>query len=160
MTLLREHGVVLVTHAYLVQRAMLWLRNSHGCQVVSTKANVVSAELPDAIGWKASGWSTLVECKMSRSDFWRDHLKAHRLGRGGGNERYYLTPPGLIGPSEIPEGWGLLECHSRAIRVLRNAVHGEKDCLGEVRLLLAYIRRGGEDFVPDLDADALPDVGL
>jgi hypothetical protein len=40
------------THAQLVQRAALWLRNNERCRVVLTEQTTGSGEIPDALGWK------------------------------------------------------------------------------------------------------------
>lgn len=61
-----------------------------------------------------------------------------------GWERYYLTPPGLVQPHEVPEGWGLLEAHSRCVRVLRKATPTLQDARSlsdEVLLLVSACRR-------------------
>jgi len=86
-----------MTHAELVERATRWLRNK-GCQVIVTSGNVCCLELPDAIGWNGSGYSILVECKISRSDFRRDLKKWFRdpSAKGIGSDRFYLAPEGII----------------------------------------------------------------
>ena len=134
-----------MTHAELVERAARWLRNSRGCGVVVTRACVWTTEQPDALGWNATGASLLVECKASRADFLRDRKKPHRKypGKGMGNYRYYLTPPGLVGLEELPEGWGLLECGPRSVRLRRRPVWvADKNRAEEIRHLLAHLRRG------------------
>ena len=133
-----------MTHGDLVERAVRWLAKSCGCQVIVTQKDVTASEEPDAIGWKASGASYLIECKVSRADFLRDAKKLPRQFPtfGLGNCRYYLTPPGMIGVEELPAGWGLLECSPRGLRKKREAVwQPEKNRDGELRLLLAQIRR-------------------
>ena len=111
-----------MTHAELVERAARWLRNTVRCGVVSTENYNVGASIPDAIGW-TSGESYLVECKASRGDFKRDLKKFHRRHPeyGMGNVRYYLTPPGLLLPDEVPEHWGLLEARPTQVRIIRHA---------------------------------------
>ena len=109
-----------MTHAELVERAARWLRNTVKCGVVSTGNYNVGRSIPDAIGW-TSCLSYVVECKTCRSDFMRDAKKFHRRYPecGMGNVRYYMTPPGLLGPDELPEHWGLLEAHANQVRVVR-----------------------------------------
>lgn len=97
-----------MNHDDLVTRALNWLANSRGCYFVFAE-KVYREESPDAIGW-IGRWSVLIECKISKSDFYRDRRKLIRaLGFGMGQERYYLTPPGLLKPEMIPDGWGLME---------------------------------------------------
>jgi len=108
-----------VTHDVLVQRAVRWLRGTMGCNVVLAEPVTALPVVPDAIGWR-SGWSILVECKTSRGDFFADRRKPHLVqpDHGPGQERWYLTPPGLVQPEEVPEGWGLAEVRgSRVYRV-------------------------------------------
>lgn len=133
-----------LTHGELVRRAWHWLKNSQGCSVVVTRACLAADEQPDAIGWDSRGVSVLVECKVSRGDFLRDRKKPHRLhaSLGMGDRRFYLSPPGLLSPDELPEGWGLLEClPARLRRKKDSAWFGEKDRAQELRHLLAQFRR-------------------
>lgn len=98
-----------MTHAELVQRAARWLRYSVGCGVVFSE-HTAGFEFPDAMGWKRS-WSFVVECKVSRADFFADRKKPTRAGYDvrPGASCYYMTPPQLIAPVELPDGWGLVE---------------------------------------------------
>lgn len=113
------------THKDLCALAVKWLKRSnsaggHGCHIaVSETPTGWTGEIPDAIGFRASGsWddgSVLVEVKMSRSDFLADKRKPHRNGdvKGIGKWRYYLCPEGLIQPEDLPEKWGLLYINKR-----------------------------------------------
>ena len=142
-----------MTHDELVNRAAKWLSNTLHCGVVGKeiRAYTQSRETPDCIGWLGSReLSVLVECKISRPDFAADHLKpARRGGRAMGHWRFYLTPPGLLSPSQIPEGWGLYEVHSRSVRNAggvryRNAAYPPftNPCIQSERaMLLSLIRR-------------------
>jgi hypothetical protein len=97
-----------ITHNDLVRAAKRWLQGR--CKVVLSELTK-SREIPDGIGWTPNGYSLLVECKVTRSDFLADGKKNFRRipSLGMGRERYYLAPKGLIHISEIPEMWGLLE---------------------------------------------------
>lgn len=115
-----------MTHAALVQLAARWLEKTRGCGLVLTEFTCATMETPDAIGWRISeGWSVLVECKTSRADFRRDLLKPSRvdLALAIGQERWYLTTPGLIRPEELPETWGLLEAGVK-VRVRKRCPSG------------------------------------
>lgn len=107
-------------HSELIEIAVRWLRGTQRCSVVLAEAQG-GHEIPDAIGWARGGRvSTLVECKVSRSDFLRDAKKWHRrAGLAIGQQRYYLTPPGTIVPSDLPADWGLLEAGARVRVVVR-----------------------------------------
>lgn len=102
--------------------------------------------MPDAIGWKGKCHSVMVECKISRADFLADAAKPWRVKpeTALGCERYYLAPAGMIRPSELPKGWGLLEVKSRkvtvAVRSKRNHRQPE-GFMNEMNLLLASLRR-------------------
>jgi hypothetical protein len=135
-----------MTHAQLVQKAVAWLR-SYRCSVVLSEQACASGEMPDAIGWKRTQHSVVVECKISRADFLADHAKPFRQKPelGLGCERFYLTVPDLVEASELPTGWGLLECKRGRVRMVQ---HGSSKSLRsaqgmkyEMNLLLASLRR-------------------
>lgn len=134
-----------MTHEQLVKRAEDWLRR-YGCSVVLSEQACISGEMPDAIGWKSSCHSVLVECKVSRGDYLADRAKPFRShpALGLGCERYYLVPKGLIQPAELPEAWGLLECAAGGVRVTHPSRRDLRSARGlryEMNLLLASLRR-------------------
>lgn len=66
-------------------------------------------ELPDAIGFRK--WtSCLIEVKCSRADLLADRKKRFRItpDKSMGNWRFFLSEPGIVEISDLPEGWGLL----------------------------------------------------
>jgi hypothetical protein len=69
-----------------------------------------NSEFPDVIGFGSWGWSVVIECKVSRSDFFSDQNKLFRKERqeGMGSERFYCCPTGLIKKEELPTAWGLI----------------------------------------------------
>ena len=135
-----------MTHSELVQRAARWLRNQ-GCGVVLAEMHSYAGEIPDAIGWKAGRFSILIECKVSRSDFYADaHKVSRRRWSGGmGHHRYYLAPAGVLTPELVRAKrprWGLLEVHPKTVRVrLRPESNGTATAWRELPLLLSYVRR-------------------
>ena len=134
-----------MTHAQLVQKAVEWLR-AYRCGVVLSEQACISGEMPDAIGWKRSCHSVLVECKISRADFLADRGKRFRKkpDTGVGCERFYLTPRQLVCLDELPVGWGLLEYHNRIVKVARTGARNLRTAVGfryEMNLLLASLRR-------------------
>ena len=131
------------THAQLVDVALGWLAKERDCTVACAEIHGDSPEKPDAIGWRR-GESLLVECKASRSDYLADKRKPWRRGpaAGMGMRRFYLAPPELIKPEDLPEGWGLLEVDRRGVHVVVEATaRPERDSDAEVSLLLIVIRR-------------------
>jgi hypothetical protein len=134
-------------HAQLVSKATDWLRKRYGCGVVLSEQYCATGEIPDVIGWKRRCRSVVIECKVTRSDFVADAKKPFRTNpeEGLGSERFYLAPPGMIQPDELPKHWGLLECGRGEISVivksgkvdLRSAAGFAK----EMNLLLASLRR-------------------
>ena len=98
------------THKSLVKGAGIWLRK-FGCGVVLEElvSCSITGEIPDAIGWKF-GFSYLIECKASRSDFLSDKKKVFRRNpeQGMGAYRFYMSPPHIIEIKDLPEGWGLI----------------------------------------------------
>lgn len=145
-----------VTHEGLCRLAARWLRR-RGCSVVLVEPQTLrTGEFPDAIGWRGlTSW--LVECKVSRADFRRDQKKLHRQpGAGGmGAVRWYLTPPGLLTPAEVPPGWGLLEARGTRVFVVKRvgllpngwpeAEAPPETLRSEMALLLAQLERVAKD---------------
>jgi hypothetical protein len=138
-----------MTHADLVERAARWLRNSRRCGVVLTELVTIAEETPDAIGWTFGGrWSYLVECKVSRSDYYADASKPGRSmlrAAGLGRERYYMAPAGVLDAEHIRAnrpGWGLLEVSGRRVRVALVAVpHSHEARIKEIPLLYSCVWR-------------------
>lgn len=145
-------------HHALVERAQRWLRGTCGCSAIlaELKAFTTSGECPDAIGWR-SEYSILVECKTSRSDFLADHKKPFRRNPelGVGTYRFFMCPPGVVGPEDLPPGWGLLYAEDQKIRVVAGPVgnawaHGEnkryihpRNQESEIAMLVSALRRKG-----------------
>ena len=125
--------------------AVDWLRR-YRCGVVLSEQACISGEMPDAIGWKKTCHSVLVECKVARADFLADREKPFRQNpqTGVGCERYYMAPKGLIRVEEIPAGWGLLEVGGREVEKVKAAAKKLRSEIGfgyEMNLLLASLRR-------------------
>lgn len=133
-----------MTHAELVKLAASWLTRTQRCSVVITEM-ATTGEEPDAIGWNRNE-SVLVECKTSRSDFFTDFGKPHRMMQayGVGKLRYYLTLPGVIRMTELPACWGLLEVTGTKIRLARKAEPQPAwNHRQETRMLVSALRRIG-----------------
>ncbi len=128
-----------MTHSDLVKRAAKWLEKKH--PVIVTEMVTGTYEEPDAIGFRM-GFSTLIECKTSRSDYYADRKKATvRMG----DFRYFMTPAGLLAGITITEGWGLLEVHGKLVRKIKEAPQvEEKSYRAEQSLLLSCFRRLGK----------------
>lgn len=140
-------------HDELCVRAERWLKNQN-CGVVFNdrfQAATYSGEQPDAIGFR-SGCSILIECKASRSDFLADKRKRFRKDPsiGVGDWRFYMSPPGVINVSDLPEGWGLLWAHPRKIEKVHGIPPNTQWCSkapfvgsknDEIRLLYSALRR-------------------
>jgi len=140
-----------MTHDELCERAARWLRgrkpstqecwSPRVCRLVLREVVSAVDEIPDAIGWWGSGQSILVECKASRADYLRDAHKGHRsYACAIGAQRYYMTPPGLLSPDELPDGWGLLEVHKRSVKVVKEAAFRDLEPGGYRRELLHMMR--------------------
>lgn len=108
-------------HAALVSLGAAWLRRN-GFGVVATEIDVAGCrEKPDVIGFRHS-CSTLIEVKVSRSDFLADAKKPERRQtlRGIGIYRFYLCPAGIIDVDDLPPRWGLLHVvKGRVVDVVR-----------------------------------------
>jgi len=136
-----------MTHVELVGKAVEWLRKRYRCGVILSEQACSSGEVPDVIGWKGKCRSVLIECKVSRADFLADRSKPWRANSdlGVGCERFYLVPAGLVEPSELPAGWGLLEYRARkveiTVRPARKSLRSDAGLMSEMNLLLASLRR-------------------
>lgn len=138
-----------ITHGQLVNRAFDYLRMVAGCKVVFKERVASERETPDAIGFIATA-SMLIECKASRADFLSDKKKSFRRRPqdGMGYKRYYMAPVGLLEPSEMPEGWGLLEVYEKDKRGRRKVDESrgseeffERNQGAELGYLVSAIRR-------------------
>lgn len=139
-----------INHRELVDRAFLYLKFSCNCKVAFKERVASTSESPDVVGF-CRGFSYLIECKTSRADFLADKKKhfRRRPEDGMGYERYFMAPVGLLEPSEMPEGWGLLEVYEKPPRfknyVVKIAHHAEpfieRNLQAEVSYLVSAIRR-------------------
>lgn len=135
-----------MTHAEVVEIARLWLARRWRCQIVVTELGAAGGEVADAIGWQGHD-SYLVECKVSRADFAADHDKPFRVNpdRGVGLYRFYMTPKGLLDPSELPHDWGLVEVEQGRARVrCGSAPFMRRNVEYELLLLASALRRIGQ----------------
>lgn len=145
-----------MTHLECVQAATQYL--SKRCDVVLPEFFCWNGELADVIGFKQSRMtSTLIECKISRSDFLGDKNKPFRIdpAKGMGDYRYYCCPKNMIKKEEVPEGWGLLYAYpSGAVRRIKDSFMPSEDPTNwqnmgrfpknkdaELHLLFYYARR-------------------
>jgi len=136
-----------VTHTLLIAEAAKWLARQ-GCSIVITDMAHSGPETADAIGWRG-GASTLIECKVSLTDFRADASKPFRRDatRGMGVHRYYCAPHGLLTADMMPPEWGLLELAAGRMLVTKKAGRHrhEVGAREEIRLLMSAIRRIGRE---------------
>ena len=142
---------VLNAHDLLVRRGEKWL-NSQGCKVViRDEMRAFTTEIPDVIGWR-DGLSILIECKTSRADFLSDAKKSFRQHpeQGMGDWRFFMCPPGIIQPIDLPEGWGLLWVYPNIVKKMHGFPpntqwHRSKPFKAarrpEMRMLVSALRR-------------------
>ena len=113
-----------MNHKELCERAEKWVL-SNGCSVATSEIVSGSGQQPDAIGFKDwGGTSYLIECKVSRSDFFADMKKPHMQSpeKSVGDYRWYMTPKGLVQIDELPFGWGLLELSNNRVSVIKGSM--------------------------------------
>lgn len=138
-----------ISHRELVDRAFLYL-HTIGCSIRFKERISSVSENPDAMGFGGREFSVLIECKASRADFITDKNKwfRKRTEDGMGYKRYFMAPVGMLKPSEIPKGWGLLEVFEKTPRMNRRvfitveakAFH-ERNREAEIKYLVSAIRR-------------------
>jgi hypothetical protein len=152
-----------MSHCQLVKIAARWLREECRCAIVITELVTTAPETADAIGWSYGGrHSCMIECKISRGDFFKDKAKGSRRM---GQFKYYLVPKGLITIDELPEGWGLLEYEgtfprdrqSRVIETVQ-APASKPNRANEISVLYSTIlRKCGKSTAPRLATIAVDD---
>lgn len=135
-------------HDELVSLAARFCRGYCKCGVVATEiVTFASFEVPDVIGWTFSGYSTVIECKVSRSDFRADAKKPYRRENGllsMGNTVWYAVPRGLLSVDDVAPGFGLVELGGARARVLRKPIsRGVNDInvVGERAVMASIVRR-------------------
>jgi len=133
-----------LSHEDLRKRAVKWLTNTKRCSVVLSEMVTAAWETPDAIGWKGAG-SILVECKVSRADFFRNADKPSvRAGRCMGTQRFFLVPHGLVAKSDMERfpDYGLMSVgESGNIQVITEAPHRTSNERSEIAMLVSALRR-------------------
>ena len=132
-----------MTHEELRKAAVRWLTNSKKCSVVLSEMVSAAGDIPDAIGWKY-GFSYMVECKASRSDFHANKNKPHeRVNSGVGCNRFFLCVPEIIKVEDL-EGsdYGLLWLgESGVIRVKKEPTIRDTNHRKEICMLTSALRR-------------------
>lgn len=134
----------------------LWFTEVHA-------GNRRDRESPDLIGFRNDNETTVVEVKVTRSDFLSDKNKKFRNQPefGMGCFRYYACPEGLISKDELPDKWGLIEVTENQNRrgnsnkykarvVVWAKKIEERNHAAEQNLLFSLMRRIS-DFVPVQD---------
>lgn len=130
-----------MTHQTLVKLGTKWL--SHRASVVLSEFRTNANEIPDVVGWGHTH-STVIECKISRSDFLRDKEKIHRRKPelAMGHYRYFLCPANLIQPEELPKKWGLLYAAGAHVTVVKQPKgHPQRNRVDEISFLVSMLRR-------------------
>ena len=118
---------------------------------VCTKNRIVAVELVTMACefcdvWGYDGFNTtVIEVKVSHSDFLRDQKKDARnvdVEYQCGNLRWYLCPEGIIKPQELPDGWGLLYWDGKKIEPVVPPVR-RNGTMGDLRILYGIMFREG-----------------
>lgn len=152
-----------LSHSKLVKAAQKWVRSrGYILQLCEFKTNMTQEE-PDVIGWKNAGWSVVVECKTSRSDFLVDKKKSFRRNPslGMGYHRWLFTSVGLLKKEELPESWGLAEVEQRGMQkrvriVAHPTPHHERALRDENVLLVQACRRAVDGWGRSAFGDEAP----
>jgi hypothetical protein len=141
--------LITIKHSDLIPEAVKLLKRSGKiwkCSNVFTELSSAAGEEPDAFGIKA-GITSLVEVKVSRSDFLAGQKKLFRQfpEMGMGNYRFYLCTDGLIGIDEIPEKWGLAYWTGKKAKVIRQPKFQESCQRKEIAFFNSVLRRINAD---------------
>lgn len=131
-----------MSHTLCVKMASEYMRKR--ADVVLPEFFCHNSELPDVIAFD-SRTSTVIECKVSRSDFLKDKNKPFRVNanQGMGDYRFYCAPKGLIKQEELPRGWGLIEVlpSGKMRKTVDSWMVHKKNLDAEHYLLFYYARR-------------------
>jgi hypothetical protein len=132
-----------LTHSNLVEIGAKYLFGKRYMVVLKELATCIP-ETPDVLGFR-SGWSYLLEAKVSRGDFKGDAKKSfrHYPEKGVGNYRSYVCPKGLIKPEELPAGWGLVYVDpiTKRLRTIVFPRYQSSNLHNEQLLLVSVVRR-------------------
>ena len=130
-----------MNHADLIEKARAWLLRHGKCELVVTEISLTGLNEPDALGWRY-GFSTLIECKVSRADFHADKWKISRRyeEEAVGQHRYYLTLKGLLKLEEVGE-WGILELRGNRIFEVKPSGLFQTNKDHEIRFIISIIQR-------------------
>lgn len=103
----------------LIHLSAAWAKKQ-GFPIVATNLCAIgSREKVDLVAFRTS-CSLMIEAKASRADFFADRKKPERRTGGVGTYRFYVTPPNLVQPAELPAGWGLLYADGKkAIEIIK-----------------------------------------
>lgn len=74
----------------------------------------------DALMRETPGY-TAIEIKVTRADFKRDTEEKRRAWKSHTRRFVYVTPTGLVNPSEVPDGCGLWEFDGVRLKVVKKA---------------------------------------
>lgn len=136
-----------MTHDDLVIRGVKWFKNNQNSEmrfpIILPEYKCYANSIPDVIGLNHHS-TAVIECKVSRADYFADNNKGHRHYRTQlGNYRYYLVPIGLINIDEVNEGWGLLYCHEHKITIEKESQYFPIDTTRpqEYQVMYSIIRR-------------------
>lgn len=94
-------------HETLSAQGVKWFKRQGFGVIAADLAAMGCRERADVIAFR-SQCSAVMEAKASRGDFLSDAKKPERKVGGVGLYRFYICPPGMIQPDELPSGWGLL----------------------------------------------------
>lgn len=137
-----------MNHTDVVLRAAAWLRKTQRHPIVLTETGAAGVgEQPDVIGWKGAAFSTLIECKATRSDFIADRQKPWRQhpALGMGAWRWYFIANEFVVPGDLPDNWGLASVRDRKIKIIRKPTQFyEWNQRGEMAVLVSALRRATE----------------
>lgn len=157
-----------MTHDELVRLAANWIRKKNHPIVLQDVKCQMTSEQPDVIAWGNSGFSTLIEVKVSLSDLVRDKDKSFRRNpaSGMGFYRWYAFPklftkmfPGAL-DTYTPGFWGIVEIddEGRAKQIRKPQPYREWNQRCERALLVNALRKATEGWGRRTFGDIAPEM--
>ena len=100
-------------------------------------------ENTDVFGFNPT-YSTMIEIKVSRTDFLRDKQKySNKFGRVG-DYKYYCCPKDIIKVNDLPDKWGLLYIDDNGeIDLIKMADETDTNLYTERSIICSIMRREG-----------------
>lgn len=135
-----HHKICCVVGKWLQGR---WSGKKPYAHYVAVELVTQGCENTDVFGFNPM-YSTMIEVKVSKSDFLKDkHKYANVVGRVG-DYKYYCCPTNVIKIDDLPDKWGLLYINENdKIEIIKIAEETKSNSYTEHAIICSIMRREG-----------------